>query len=80
MSTTEVETIAIKPTATWVPFKIEGSIPSPYRTPNFGFTVVPIHPTFACELQGVDWSKDISPEEYQEIRGVVDRVRPSVSL
>jgi hypothetical protein len=77
MSTTEVSTIAIKPTAIWVPLKIEGVLPSPYRTPKIGYTVTPIHPTFACELEGVDWGRDISPDEYKEIREVVDKVRYS---
>jgi alpha-ketoglutarate-dependent 2,4-dichlorophenoxyacetate dioxygenase len=36
--------------------------------------VTPLHPTFAAELQGVDWSKPISPEQYKEIREVVDKV------
>ncbi|KAH8816079.1 hypothetical protein F5884DRAFT_207875 [Xylogone sp. PMI_703] len=65
--------ICIRPTPTWVPLKIEGSIPQPYRTPKFGLTVVPLHPTFACEIQGVDWSKDIEPELYGEIREIADK-------
>lgn len=69
------ETITVTPTPTWVPLKIEGLVPAPYRTPKFNLRVVPLHPTFACELQGVDWSKDVSPELYQEIREIVDKVR-----
>ncbi|KAL3954223.1 hypothetical protein ACCO45_012179 [Purpureocillium lilacinum] len=67
------ETITVTPTPTWVPLKIEGLVPAPYRTPKFNLRVVPLHPTFACELQGVDWSKDVSPELYQEIREIVDK-------
>lgn len=69
------ETIVVQPTPTWIPLKIEGQIPSPYLTPKFKLKVTPLHPTFACELEGVDWSKDVSPELYQEIREVVDKVR-----
>jgi hypothetical protein len=78
MSATETETIAVKPTPTWVPLKIAGLIPVPSTTPKFGLRVVPIHPTFACELEGVDWSQDISPELYRQIRAVVDKVRYSL--
>ncbi|KAL2865084.1 TauD/TfdA dioxygenase family protein [Aspergillus lucknowensis] len=67
------ETIAVRPTPTWIPLKIEDPIPPPFLTPKFGFKVTPIHPTFGCELEGVDWSKDISEEVYQEIRDVVDK-------
>lgn len=80
MSTTETVTsthqqpISIKPTPTWVPLKIEGTIPLPYTTPKFGIKVIPLHPTFACEIQGVDWNKSISPELYQEIREISDKV------
>lgn len=69
-------TISIKPTPTWTPLKIEGNISEPYTTPKFGFRVVPVHPTFACELQGVDFSQPISPEQYREIREVSDKVLP----
>ncbi|KAJ6445220.1 dichlorophenoxyacetate alpha-ketoglutarate dioxygenase protein [Purpureocillium lavendulum] len=67
------QTITVTPTPTWAPLKIEGLIPAPYHTPKFNLRVVPLHPTFACELQGVDWSKDISSELYEEIRAVVDK-------
>ena len=74
-TTMPAKTISVTPTPTWVPLKIEGSIPDPYYTPKFGLKVIPIHPTFACELEGVDWGKDIPPELYKEIREVVDQVR-----
>ena len=67
-------TITVTPTPTWVPLRIEGTLPEPYYTPKFNLKVIPIHPTFACELEGVDWSKDVSPELYKEIREVVDKV------
>lgn len=70
----QTNTITVKPTPTWVALKIEGSIPEPYKTAKFGLEVVPLHPTFGCELRGVDWSRDISPELYQEIRDVADKV------
>jgi hypothetical protein len=70
----QTSTISIKPTPTWTPLQIEGFIPEPYTTSNFGFRVVPLHPTFACELQGVDFSKPVSPEQYQEIREVANKV------
>lgn len=41
--------------------------------------VTPLHPTFAAELSGVDFTKPISPELYAEIRGVVDKVSVVVS-
>ena len=72
MSTTQ--TISVKPTRTWIPIKIEGPIPAPYHVGKSGLKVTPLHPTFGCELEGVDWSKDISPELYQDIRNVVDKV------
>lgn len=68
------ETITVKPTPTWVPFKIEGVTPPAYTTPNFGLKVTPLHPTFGCQLDGVDWKSDISPDLYAEIREVVDKV------
>ncbi|WWC64938.1 uncharacterized protein I303_107552 [Kwoniella dejecticola CBS 10117] len=37
------------------------------------YAVKPLHPTFACELSGVDFSKPISPTEYAEIRKIVDK-------
>ena len=81
MSTTTTTTttkngknISIKPTAEWIPLPIKGEIPQSYKTSQFGFEVVPLHPTFACELKGVDWSRKITPEEYAEIREVSDKV------
>lgn len=68
------ETISVKPTPLWVPLKLEGTVPGPYLTPKFNLKVTPLHPTFACQLEGVDWSKEVSPELYQEIRNVVDKV------
>ncbi|KAJ5611478.1 dichlorophenoxyacetate alpha-ketoglutarate dioxygenase protein [Penicillium herquei] len=67
------ETITVTPTPTWIPLRIEGSIPEPYFTPKFNLKVTPLHPTFACELEGVDWSKDVSVDLYQEIREIVDK-------
>ncbi|CAH0058373.1 unnamed protein product [Clonostachys solani] len=67
------QTITVKPTPTWIPLKIEGQLASPYTTPKFNLRVTPLHPTFGCRLDGVDWSKDISPELYQEIRDIVDK-------
>lgn len=36
--------------------------------------VTPLHPTFAAELSGVDFTKPISPEMYAVIREIVDKV------
>ena len=60
--------ISITPTSAWNPLPIEEEIPPPYKTPNFGLEVIPLHPTFACELNGVKWSEAIPPEVYAEIR------------
>lgn len=67
--------IHITPAPIWQPLPIEGDIPPPYTTSKFGYEVVPLHPTFGCELKGVDWSKPISPEQYAEIRALQDKVR-----
>lgn len=72
-------TISVIPTELWTPLPIEGEIAAPYKTAQFGLEVVPLHPTFACELRGVDWSKPIPSEVYAEIREVCDRVRLSTS-
>lgn len=75
--------VAIKPTAVWTPLPLEDEVPPPYNTPRLRYEVTPLHPTFACELKGVDWNKPISPEEYEEIRRVTDKVSgpwPSNSL
>lgn len=64
----------MQPTSTWVPIKIEGSIPPPYEFGKYRLKITPLHPTFGCALEGVDWSKDISLELYQDIRDVVDKV------
>jgi alpha-ketoglutarate-dependent 2,4-dichlorophenoxyacetate dioxygenase len=66
--------ITIQPTAPWVPLAIEGNIPDPYTTPKYGLEVIPLHPTFACELKGVDFSKPIPPDVYAEIREVSNKV------
>ncbi len=68
------ETITVTPTPTWTPLRIQGVIPEPFYTPKFGLKVIPIHPTFGCELEGVDWSKDIPEDVYKEIRVLVDKV------
>ncbi|GAB7360902.1 hypothetical protein MBLNU230_g0888t1 [Neophaeotheca triangularis] len=65
--------VAIKPTAVWTPLPLEDDVPPPYNTPRLRYEVTPLHPTFACELRGVDWNKPISPEEYEEIRRVTDK-------
>ncbi|KAF2104988.1 Clavaminate synthase-like protein [Rhizodiscina lignyota] len=72
-TTTSEGTIPIKPTPVWVPFTVEGEVPPPYRTPKFGLKVIPLHPTFACELEGVDWSKPVPQEVYEEIRDLCDK-------
>lgn len=36
--------------------------------------VTPLHPTFAAELSGVDFTKPVPPETYDEIRKIVDKV------
>ncbi|KAI1121209.1 Clavaminate synthase-like protein [Nemania abortiva] len=71
MATTQ--TVTVTPTPTWVPLRIEGTIPGPFCTPKFNLKVTPLHPTFGASLEGVNWSKDISPQLYQEIREVVDK-------
>ncbi|PSK37360.1 hypothetical protein B9Z65_2102 [Elsinoe australis] len=73
MTAAKEPAFTIKPTPTWVPLPIEGEIPKPYTTPKHNLEVNPLHPTFACELRGVDWSKPIPPEVYAEIRAVVDQ-------
>jgi hypothetical protein len=40
-------------------------------------SVKELHPTFAAELSGVDFTKPISPEQYTEIRRAVDKVSRS---
>lgn len=77
-TTTEAtKQITIKPTPLWTPLPIEGEIPSPFKTPKFGLDVVPLHPTFACEIRGVDWSKPVPAELYDEIRDVTNKARCS---
>lgn len=41
---------------------------------NATLQVKPLHPTFAAEIAGVDFSQPITPELYKEIRAVVDKV------
>ncbi|KIW12257.1 hypothetical protein PV08_09533 [Exophiala spinifera] len=65
--------ISIKPTPTWVPLEIKGHIPEPFIISDFNLRVVPLHPTYACELQGVEWDKPVTPELYREIRKLVDK-------
>lgn len=72
--------ISVIPTGLWKPLPIEGEIPAPFKTPKFGLEVVPLHPTFACELRGVDWSEPIEPDVYAEIREVCDKVSTSSAL
>ncbi|KAG8625989.1 hypothetical protein KVT40_006390 [Elsinoe batatas] len=81
MSTTTTAEVAseqapsftIKPTPTWTPLPIEGPIPAPYHTPKHNLLITPLHPTFACTLSGVDWTRPIPPSIYAEIRDVVDK-------
>ncbi|KAI9634491.1 uncharacterized protein MKK02DRAFT_16738 [Dioszegia hungarica] len=40
---------------------------------NATLQVKPLHPTFAAEIAGVDFSQPITPELYKEIRAVVDK-------
>lgn len=44
------------------------------------FEVIPLHPTFAAEIKGVDFTQPISPELYAEIRKEVDKVRLGTGL
>lgn len=71
---TEKTFMVITPTPNWTPLKIEGTVPEAYTLSEFNLRVKPLHPTFACELDGVDWSRDVSPELYLEIRKLVDKV------
>lgn len=66
--------IAVIPTALWKPLPIEGDIAPPYKTPKFGFDVIPLHPTFGCRVKGVDFSRPITAEEASEIRALSDKV------
>jgi hypothetical protein len=70
--------IAVTPTALWKPLPIERDIPPAYKTPRFGFQVVPLHPSFGCELSGVDFGKRVTLQEALEIREVVDKVEQLV--
>lgn len=66
--------ITIRPTPLWTPLPIEGNVAAAYKTPKHNFEVVPLHPTFACELRGVDFSRPITPDEAAEIREVSNKV------
>ncbi|KAK4953699.1 hypothetical protein LTR10_008303 [Elasticomyces elasticus] len=70
--TVKPQTFTIEPTPVWTPLPLEGHIPSPYTTPS-GLAVIPLHPSFGCELSGVDWAKPIPEALYREIRDVVDK-------
>ncbi|KAK5747138.1 hypothetical protein LTR17_000271 [Elasticomyces elasticus] len=70
--TVKPQTFTIEPTPVWTPLPLEGHIPSPCTTPN-GLKVVSLHPSFGCELSGVDWAKPIPEAVYREIRDVVDK-------
>lgn len=72
------KSIAVTPTASWTPLPIEGEIPPAYKTPEFGFEVIPLHPSFGCQVKGVDFSRRITVEEASEIRAVADKVSQSV--
>jgi len=36
--------------------------------------IVPLHSTFAAEVHGVDFSKDISPEVFEQIKQAITKV------
>jgi hypothetical protein len=57
-----------------VALPIVGDIPVPYEIPEFGLKVTPLHPTFGCQLDGVDWSEPVLPELYAKIRELSDKV------
>jgi hypothetical protein len=71
---TAVPAISVKPTPTWTALPIIGDIPPPFEIPDFGLIVTPLHPTFGCQLEGVNWEKPISPELYAKIRELADKV------
>ena len=46
-----------------MPHKEEGTV-----------TVVPLHETFACEVYGVDFSQELSPDVFDEVYQAITRV------
>lgn len=41
---------------------------------NGSISITELHPTFAAEVRGVDFSQDISPEVFKEIHGAITKV------
>lgn len=42
--------------------------------------IIKLHPTFAAEVRGLDFSKEISEEVFQEVLGIVAEVRVFIFL
>ena len=38
--------------------------------------VTELHPTFAAEVRGIDFSKEIPDDVFEELRDIISKVRP----
>lgn len=47
----------------------------PHKEAPTPIEIIPLHPTFAAEVHGVDFSKDIPPEVFAEIKEAITKVR-----
>lgn len=41
--------------------------------------IIPLHPTFAAEVRGVDFSQDVSPEVFGQIKEAIAKVSAASS-
>jgi len=52
----------------------------PHKEDGDGRLVIEqLHPTFAAEVRGVDFSQDIPPELFDEIHEAITKVSPTLS-
>ena len=51
-------------------------LPLPPKMPSATrINIIPLHPTFVAEVQGIDWTKPVDQETFAEIKHAIDKVR-----
>ncbi len=49
-------------------------MPHKEETNTVAITATPLHPTFAAEIKGVDFSKELSDDDFNEIYKAITKV------
>lgn len=74
MSAAGVILLAIAPLVSVRYERAPVQVTMPHREDRPGISIVELHPTFAAVVRGVDFSKEIPPEDLDQVRKAITKV------